>query len=81
MTADIKLGGEGMRAAMLIWGAKCVFDRLLNAIDEAHYDKPECERLGRELFEEVALLLDPPSQSSCPAGDDPKEPGGRSGRF
>lgn len=81
MTADVKLEGDGMRAAMLIWGAKCVCDRLLDAIDDEHHDKPECERLIRELFDEIALLLNPPPPSSCPAGDDPNEPGGRSGRF
>lgn len=81
MTANLRLDGDGLRGVILILGAKCVFDRLLNAIDDDHPDKPECERLGRELFDEISDLLDPPPPSSCPAGDAPNEPGGRSGRF
>ena len=77
MDVQLDLMGPGLSGVMLIWGAKCVCDRLLAAIDEAHHDKPECERLVRELFDEIALLLDHPPPSSSPAGDDRKGLGGR----
>lgn len=74
--AQIDMTGTGMAALVLIAGAKLVFERLCDAIDERHPDKAECERLGRELFEEISKLL-PPSQSSCRAGSDRNAPGGR----
>jgi hypothetical protein len=78
--AQLDLTGEGLAALVLIAGAKCVYDRLCAAIDERHPDKAECERLAHELFDEIAKLLNQPPPSSCPAGDDPNELGGRFGQ-